>query len=865
MAYNVILDFYALKVIFSIFTFSGTSEDDDLMDFDGSKKDDIKPLSNKKNEKEKIDVTVNVNINGVSKSGKKKSKIGKKHEPANNRTLKIVEEPADKRSIVQAKKGFLALTRSENVAKISENDDDDDEEDDDEDDKASDKASDRRHKGTMDKSLKVSSTLSHLKDVKAPPALINQLKKKIQQQEIEEDEDDDDGDEEEDDEEEISGSGSSSLTSEKKSSKGAKSEHLVPKVASRSERLGEHAEKFGNNFHPNLRNSSLSAGKCSISKDFLLFLNILCYFHTSNKELSAGWSFPASGKEDYTLVTLVKIRKKIFYLPATIDSTEEKTNEGVKKSTKDMTLEEIGHKFKKWQNEKKKSKTQDEYESDKPLATRTWSEEKQKLVKKLKNPLVEAKKKGVVSYDGQDDDSDKETNQFTESADDAMAKVVDTVTTPFYIQNLKKSQEKDVKEVSASADKAFSTVVDKVMSGKANEFSSSLSHHALTKTANDLISNVKDVSHGTNMKKLQKFKSQILSEIQKINMLQKQYGPKAKGAGDLTEARSVLEKDLKVVSELEGRLKKHKQADTVHHDQKAFGDFADSNSETIPEEKLGFSVEEKPQNSKVTGKKGNKHALKEIQKLLKDEIKRLRHKKTGKPDPQLNDIRKNVQTKLKGFLKNGNLDKNAFKKLAPEIKELGRLLKHRIKNAKSYHKKVIKATNGNLAASHGVAPDPVDHKGIENELNAAHNALNTGSNGLLQQSETLKAAKNALSKIQASNIQLKGNQSTKMKTLLTSLNSKLGKAFRHGGFMAQSRVQQPQQIQGMNPLGQSIQVPTSFIQAFKPSKPGETLLLPKSPYQARALGKSIFFNNFTCQSLKVLFQPQISTQGTCLK
>ena len=524
-----------------------------------------------------------------------------------------------------------------------------------------------------------------------------------------------------------------------------------------------------------------------------------------------------------------------------------------------MTLEEIGHKFKKWQNEKKhktakiepdedeEEEEEDEEEDDKPTSsTRTWNDEKQRLVKKLKNPLIEAKKKGIVSSEDNrgEDDNEKETTQFTKSADDAMAKEVDRVTTPAHLQALKNSQEKAVKEVSASAEKAFSTVVDKVISGKA-DISSSLSHHALTKTANDLISNVKDVSHGTNMKKLQKFKSQILSEIEKINTLQKQYGPQAKGAGDLTEARSVLEKDLKVVSELESRLKNHKQAETVNHDQKAFGDFADSNSETIPEEKLGFSVENKSSQLGKGGKKSGKNSLKEIQQLLKAEIKRLKHKKSGKPDPQLNDIRKNVQMKLKGFLKNGNLDKNAFKKLAPEIKELGRLLKHRIKNAKSYHKKVIKATKGNLAASHGTAPDPVDHKGIEHELNAAQNALNTG---LFQQSQTLKAAKNALSKIQASNIPLKGAQSLKMKTILTSLNSNLGKVFRHGGFMPASPQsntangqQQPysvQQIQGMNPFGQSIQVPSSFIKAFKPSKPGETLLLPKSPYQARALGKS---------------------------
>ena len=214
------------------------------MDFEGSKKDDIKPL--KKSEKEKIDVTVNVNINGVSKTGKKKSKVVKKHEGLMNKTLKVVEEPADKRSIVHPNKD---IKENQKVAKINETDDDDDEDDDEDD-----KASDRRNEGTEAKSLKVSSTLSHLKDVKAPPALVNQLKKKIQQEESEEDDDDDDDDDEsEDDEEEISGSGSSALLTNKKS---------VPQVALRSERLGENAERLGNNVHPNLKNSSLSAGKC---------------------------------------------------------------------------------------------------------------------------------------------------------------------------------------------------------------------------------------------------------------------------------------------------------------------------------------------------------------------------------------------------------------------------------------------------------------------------------------------------------------------------------------------------------------------------------------------------------------------------
>ena len=449
-------------------------------------------------------------------------------------------------------------------------------------------------------------------------------------------------------------------------------------------------------------------------------------------------------------------------------------------------------------------------------------EEKKKLMKKLKNPLVEAKKKALLTEDQEDDENasgktERVADDITKSADDALAKVVDTVTSSDAAKELTNTQAKDVKDVSASAEKAFASVVNNVMSGKANEVS--LNHHALTKTANDLISNVKDVSQGTNVKKLMKFKSQIMSEIEKIQKLQKEYGRNAKGSADLSEARSVLEKDLKVVNELEHRVKNqhttNKQAEVAHHDQKAFGQFTLGKTETIPDDKLGFgpTIVKPRKNGKKKGKKkkskgkkkGKVSALKEIQMLLKDEIKRLKKKKSGKPDAQLNDIRKLVQKKLKGFLKNGNLDKTAFKKLAPEIKELGNLLKHRIKNAKKYHDNVLKATKGNYAASHGSAPSPVDHKGISDELNIAHEALaNTDphTSSLKQQSETLQAAKNALSRIQSSNISLIGSQSSRMKTLLTTLNSKLGKVFKGGNLAATSQNHnQPtpnlQKIQGL--------------------------------------------------------------------
>jgi len=499
-----------------------------------------------------------------------------------------------------------------------------------------------------------------------------------------------------------------------------------------------------------------------------------------------------------------------------VKSKEEEENASLKssesKSTKDMTLEEIGDKFKKWQ-EKKKIDGEDERDQSEG-ETKSWMEEKEKLLEKLKNPLIVAKKNGLLMDDQEGDDeksgrTGKVAADITKSADDAFAKIVDTVTSPDSTKELANTQAKDVKDVSASAEKAFATVVNNVMSGKANELS--LNHHALSKTANDLISNVKDVSQGTNVKKLMKFKLQIMSEIEKIHKLQKEYGSNMKGSSDLSEARSVLEKDLKVVNELEHRLKNqhttNKQAQVVHHDQKVFGQFALGQSETIPDDKLGFGPEamkqqkssksKKTKNKTKRKKKGKGSALKEIQSLLKDEIRRLKRKKSGKPDLQLNDIRKLVQKKLKGFLKSGNLDKTAFKKLAPEIKELGNLLKHRIKNAKKYHDKVLKATKGNYVASHGSAPSPVDHKGISEELNIAQEALvNTDphTSNLKQQSETLQAAKNALSRIQSSNISLIGSQSSRMKSLLTTLNSKIGKVFSGVNTAGASQNQQSQPI-----------------------------------------------------------------------
>lgn len=271
-------------------------DDDDLMDIEekeGSKKANLPSASKSKNSKEKIDVTVNVNINGVPKTDKKKSKVETtKSAKVSSAPAKLVDVPAEKRSHVteaekQSPKASPTVTssrKSGGMKMIADDDDDDDNDEDDDGDEddeknIADNPSDRRQHGdaVAGTNTRVSSTLSHLKDIKAPPALMNQLKKKIQQEE--DDEDKDDEDEIDDDEDDISGSGSGMTDMTKKSQQdpinvnnnNAKSsgEPEVPtgdvdvKSKTNTEtqvKAGEDTEKLGNNVHPNLHNNTLSAG-----------------------------------------------------------------------------------------------------------------------------------------------------------------------------------------------------------------------------------------------------------------------------------------------------------------------------------------------------------------------------------------------------------------------------------------------------------------------------------------------------------------------------------------------------------------------------------------------------------------------------
>jgi len=261
-------------------------DDDDLMDLEdeGSKKTDLPSASTKsKNSREKIDVTVNVNINGVPKTDKKKSKVEtSKDAKSASPSAKVVNVTTDKRSHVsevnkQNKASPTVTSNRKSAVKITDDDDEDDDSDDEDDDEAiSDNPSDRRqHNNAVSATnTRVSSTLSHLKDIKAPPALMNQLKKKIQQEEDEEEKDEDEDDvDDNDDDASGSGSGMSDMTrksqqdpiniNNKSSEPEVPAEVDVKSKTNTDEEMtsGEDTEKLGNNVHLNLHNNTLSAGK----------------------------------------------------------------------------------------------------------------------------------------------------------------------------------------------------------------------------------------------------------------------------------------------------------------------------------------------------------------------------------------------------------------------------------------------------------------------------------------------------------------------------------------------------------------------------------------------------------------------------
>lgn len=574
-----------------------------------------------------------------------------------------------------------------------------------------------------------------------------------------------------------------------------------------------------------------------------------------------------------------------MFLGAKVESDKkDKTNEKsvgkiyTPENVTDMTLEQVREKFKNWEHKVSGSRVEAPKQTEsaaviESTTTTKSSDDKQKdQVERLKSPerLEENVQTNIGKHLEEEEPSKKQRlsedddDEITKSANAAFTKIVNTITTPKDIQELHQHQEEDVKEVSDSAETAFTHVVDNVMKGKALSGDVGIGHHSheLKKLESPSIGNLH--LQDANLQKLKSFKAQILSEVEKINKLQNQYGKGSKGAKDLNDARSVLQKDLNVVKELEGRLKNKKSKmveQTVNeHDQRTLGGITESKEETIPDAKLGFTSHPstKKSHSKFSKVKSSHkkplHPLEEIHSLLKAEIKRLKLKKHGKPDPQLNNIRKLVQKRLKTFIKSGQIGKDEFKTLAPQIKELGNLLKHRISNAKKikgHHKEEdLMAEAKQMEKQFGT-----ETKGVNSQLNKAEKVLSNAP-----RPEDLVTAQSALEKLQTSNNSMVSSQSVKMKTLLTSLNTKLGQIFNKANsyqqqgtpqgypqqpnaYSAPGQPSQMQQITGYHPGSPPLNIPNQFSPVSQHPQP------PASPQAAsHTAGLGMYHLSVPCLS-----------------
>ena len=421
-------------------------------------------------------------------------------------------------------------------------------------------------------------------------------------------------------------------------------------------------------------------------------------------------------------------------------------------SDKDEKKEETGKEAKEQKSSSLKEKTgkQTPDTSEIPEETSSWKEEEKALLQKLKNPYVDKTSEFKKNNEKEDEENEEdeaelakkekeaeqEAVEIKKNANAEFATVVNKVTSSNTAKSIEmEAEEKEAADVKASADKAFTAVVDKVTKPSPDNEQQSITGNkdATSKPAKrvgELGSNATTDTKGNlanqNIKQLQTFKDQILAEVAKIENLQSEYGTDEHSTKDLSEAKDVLEKDLKVVKELENNLikKAAKNTNAPQQSEKAVQGKSNTvlpdpeksveDDEVIPDAKLGFEEKPKkvlPRKKKVkfddttsyeyayyTNKKPiekrkpkKNHPIEEIHSLLRAEIKRLRLKPGGKQDKQLSNIRKLVQNRLKTLISTGELDKTTFHTLTPAIKELGRLLKSRINREKKKRlKKKIK-------------------------------------------------------------------------------------------------------------------------------------------------------------------------------
>eukprot|EP00794_Sanderia_malayensis_P017671 gene17671-19433_t len=328
---------------------------------------------------------------------------------------------------------------------------------------------------------------------------------------------------------------------------------------------------------------------------------------------------------------------------------------------------------------------------NKTTAFSSWEDEEKDLIDRLANPyLHQQKKKKFVPKIDQNNTTANATNVSTNETD-GKAKTNATKQEPtvnnkdVVVKQTNHTKNLKIKEVVSSAKppKTKEQLQSELPVDGENEKDKpeEKSKDAKETGAKELGKEEEKEAHGakaTNISKLEeleKFKKQIMSEVDKINKLQNEYKNNMMKSTELEEAKATLTKDLNSIKSIEKKmdedLKKKKEQKLSKDKSKELknGD--------IP------NPAEKKENHKEEQKKED--PLAKIQSLLQAEMMRTKKKKKHGKDKQLDNIRRMLKQELSKLISSGKL--GSANDLPEGLKNLKTMIHTKLKSVKKNNKK----------------------------------------------------------------------------------------------------------------------------------------------------------------------------------
>ena len=382
-------------------------------------------------------------------------------------------------------------------------------------------------------------------------------------------------------------------------------------------------------------------------------------------------------------------------------TTEEAEGSGNFEKKKYGSLKSVRQRFKEWEKEMiaklsnpylKVLENDEGSGEDNEKTFKSWSEEEKDLISKLANPFLHSgnsskpnktAEKGSLKIEKTQRKNESETKK---NQSEIVSLVKEHLTT-----NAK--DEKSTAKPQVNHETSSELPVQKNKEEAKNTSKTEENMHE-TKIQSFVPEEEKKVAlhesvdgKDVDVNELEKFKSQIITEVGKINKLQDQYKKKLVGSKELKNAKDTLKKDLKFIKDIELKLtngiKNGAETKDDSKKEKTQKEEKDSNDKKEIKKKMTKAI-------KKAGKESHDPLVK-IQSLLKEEMHRTKNKKKGK-DKQLDNIRGLLKQELKNLIKSGKL--GSPDDLPSGLQKLGKMIQLKLKSAKKKKSKKKKTKKG---------------------------------------------------------------------------------------------------------------------------------------------------------------------------